>query len=100
MQGGLGEGAGGFFPVARHFLGERDALHRLPDVEAEISRVRRELGNPPLVSPLREVITTQAVYNVFDGDRYATVVQEVKDYCMGLFGTPPGAIDPEVRHLV
>ena len=81
-------------------LRERDALHRLPDVEAEITRVRRELGNPPLVSPLREVITTQAVYNVFDGDRYATVVQEVKDYCMGLFGTPPGAIDPEVRHLV
>ena len=81
-------------------LRERNALHRLADVEAEITRVRRELGNPPLVSPLREVITTQAVYNVFDGDRYATVIQEVKDYCMGHFGTPPDAIDPEVRQLV
>jgi len=42
-------------------LRERGALDRLSDVEAEISRVRRELGNPPLVTPLPEVIATQAV---------------------------------------
>ena len=81
-------------------LGERGALDRLPDVEAEISRVRRELGNPPLVTPLPEVITTQAVYNVFEGDRYATISQEIKDYCLGFFGTPPEPIDPDVRELV
>jgi pyruvate carboxylase subunit B len=81
-------------------LRERGALDRLPDVEAEISRVRRELGNPPLVTPLPEVITTQAVYNVFEGDRYATISQEIKDYCLGFFGTPPEPIDPDVRELV
>jgi pyruvate carboxylase subunit B len=81
-------------------LDERGALDRLPDVEAEISRVRRELGNPPLVTPLPEVITTQAVYNVFEGDRYATISQEIKDYCLGFFGTPPEPIDPDVRELV
>jgi pyruvate carboxylase subunit B len=81
-------------------LRERDALDRLPDVEAEISRVRRELGNPPPVTPLPEVITTQAVYNVFEGDRYATISQEIKDYCLGFFGTPPEPIDPDVRELV
>jgi pyruvate carboxylase subunit B len=81
-------------------LRERGALDRLPDVEAEISRVRRELGNPPPVSPLPEVITTQAVYNVFEGDRYATISQEIKDYCLGFFGTPPEPIDADVRELV
>ena len=81
-------------------LRERGALDRLPDVEAEISRVRRELGNPPLVTPFPEVITTQAVYNVFEGDRYATISQEIKDYCLGFFGTPPEPIDPDVRELV
>jgi pyruvate carboxylase subunit B len=81
-------------------LRDRGALDRLPDVEAEISRVRRELGDPPPVSPLPEVITTQAVYNVFEGDRYATISQEIKDYCLGFFGTPPQPIDPDVRELV
>jgi pyruvate carboxylase subunit B len=81
-------------------LRDRGALDRLPDVEAEISRVRRELGAPPPVSPFPEVITTQAVYNVFEGDRYATISQEIRDYCLGHFGTPPGPIDPDVRELV
>ena len=81
-------------------LRDRGALDRLPDVEAEISRVRRELGDPPPVSPLPEVITTQAVYNVFEGDRYATISQEIKDYCLGFFGTPPAPIDPDVLELV
>ncbi len=81
-------------------LRERGAMARLPDVEAEITRVRRELGDPPLVSPMPEMMTTQAVYNTFEGDRYATITQEVKDYCMGLLGSPPGPIDPEVRSLV
>ncbi|MGA8017084.1 MAG: hypothetical protein WCB85_14325, partial [Candidatus Dormiibacterota bacterium] len=81
-------------------LRERGAIDRLPDVEAEIARVRRELGDPPLISPFPELITTQSVYNVFEGDRYATLSQEIKDYCLGLFGTPPEPIDPEVRRLV
>ncbi|MGA9113195.1 MAG: biotin/lipoyl-containing protein, partial [Candidatus Dormiibacterota bacterium] len=81
-------------------LRDRGALDRLPDVEAEISRVRGELGDPPPISPLPEVITTQAVYNVFEGDRYATISQEIRDYCLGYFGTPPEPIDPDVRELV
>ena len=81
-------------------LSDRDQLDRLDDVEVEASRVRAELGHPPLVSPIIEIVATQAVYNVCDGDRYATVSQEVKDYCLGLYGSPPYPIDAEVRRLV
>src|SRR4029077_2593462 len=60
-------------------LRDRDALGKLGEVEPEVTRVRRERGSPPLVTPLTEIIATQAVYNVCNGDRYATVSQEVKD---------------------
>jgi len=66
----------------------------------EANRVRRELGYPPLVAPIRQVIATQAVYNVIGGDRYATVTQELKDYLQGLYGRPPVPADHELRRLV
>ncbi|MEO8898911.1 MAG: pyruvate carboxylase subunit B [Candidatus Dormibacter sp.] len=81
-------------------LRDRNQLDRLDDVEIEAQRVRAELGHPPLVTPIIEIVATQAVYNVCDGDRYATVSQEVKDYCLGLYGSPPYPIDAEVRRLV
>ncbi|MBV8194496.1 MAG: pyruvate carboxylase subunit B [Candidatus Dormibacteraeota bacterium] len=81
-------------------LRDRDSVSRLGEVEAEVARVRAELGYPPLVTPITEILATQAVYNVCDGDRYATVSQEVKDYCLGLYGEPPFPVDPEVRRLV
>ena len=81
-------------------LRERDAVGQLGEVEAEVARVRAEMGNPPLVTPITEIIATQAVYNVCDGDRYATISQEVKDYFLGLYGEPPDPVDAEVRRLV
>jgi pyruvate carboxylase subunit B len=81
-------------------LRERNQQDRLDDVEIEAARVRAELGHPPRVTPIIEIVATQAVYNVCDGDRYATVSQEVKDYCLGLYGSPPYPIDAEVRRLV
>ena len=67
---------------------------------AEVRRVREDLGYPPLVAPVRQLIASQAVYNVLGGDRYATVTQELKDYLQGLYGTPPRPANAEVRRIV
>ncbi|HEV3274425.1 MAG TPA: pyruvate carboxylase subunit B [Candidatus Dormibacteraeota bacterium] len=81
-------------------LRERSSMARLAEVEADVVQVRTELGYPPLITPLTEIMATQAVYNVVEGDRYATVSQEIKDYCLGLYGEPPEPVDREVRRLV
>jgi pyruvate carboxylase subunit B len=73
---------------------------RLHEVLAEVQRVREDLGYPPLVSPIRQLIASQAVYNVLGGERYATVTQELKDYLQGLYGVPPRPANAEVRRLV
>ena len=88
------------FDHLRAELRDRDAEDRLAEVQREIPRVRAELGYPPLITPIAQIVATQAVYNVTDGERYATISQEVKDYCLGLYGEPPGPVDPEVRRIV
>ncbi len=80
-----------------------DASHatdRLSEVLEEANRVRKDLGYPPLVAPIRQMIAAQAVYNVTVGERYATVTQELKDYLQGLYGRPPVPADHELRRLV
>ena len=81
-------------------LGAHEADARIADVLDEANRVRLELGYPPLVAPIRQMIATQAVYNIIGGSRYATVTQELKDYLQGLYGRPPVPADPELRRLV
>jgi pyruvate carboxylase subunit B len=83
-----------------HQLRAHNAGTRIAEVMEEANRVRRELGYPPLVAPIRQMIATQAVYNVIGGDRYATVTQELKDYLQGLYGRPPAPADHELRRLV
>ena len=83
-----------------HQLGAHNAGARIAEVMEEANLVRRELGYPPLVAPIRQMIATQAVYNVIGGDRYAMVTQELKDYLQGLYGRPPAPADHELRRLV
>jgi len=78
-------------------LREQGALERLDEVFAEIPRVRRELGFPPLVTPTSQIIGTQAVLNVLTGKRYQTITNEVKLYLQGRYGRPPAPLDPVVR---
>jgi pyruvate carboxylase subunit B len=77
-----------------------NAGSRIDEVLEEANHVRKELGYPPLVAPIRQMIATQAVYNTIGGDRYATVTQELKDYLQGLYGRPPVPADHELRRLV
>ena len=83
-----------------HQLNGQNAMGRVAEVLDEANRVRKDLGYPPLVAPIRQMIATQAVYNVIGGDRYATVTQELKDYLQGLYGRPPVPADHELRRLV
>ncbi|OLB98078.1 MAG: hypothetical protein AUI15_11220 [Actinobacteria bacterium 13_2_20CM_2_66_6] len=83
-----------------HQLSAQDAMGRVDEVLEEANRVRKELGYPPLVAPIRQMIAAQAVYNVIGGERYATVTQELKDYLQGLYGRPPVPADHELRRLV
>jgi pyruvate carboxylase subunit B len=83
-----------------HQLGAHNAGGRIAEVMEEANRVRKDLGYPPLVAPIRQMIATQAVYNVIGGERYATVTQELKDYLQGLYGRPPVPADPELRRSV
>lgn len=78
-------------------LKEQQALDKMADVHQEIPRVRKDLGYPPLVTPTSQIVGTQAVLNVLTGERYKTITNEVKLYCQGKYGAPPGKINPKLR---
>ncbi len=81
-------------------LADQEAGARLAEVLQEVPRVRADLGYPPLVTPTSQIVGTQAVLNVLTGGRYRQITREVRDYVRGLYGTPPGAIDPDLAGRV
>jgi oxaloacetate decarboxylase alpha subunit len=81
-------------------LARQNALERLPEVLAEVPRVRADLGYPPLVTPSSQMVGAQAVLNVLAGERYKMVTREVKDYMRGLYGQPPVPVNEEVRRKI
>jgi len=81
-------------------LEQQKALDRLPEVLAELPRLRKEMGYPPLVTPSSQIVGSQAVLNVLAGERYKMVSNETKAYMRGLYGLPPGEVDDAVRRKV
>lgn len=73
---------------------------RYEDVLKEVPRVRKDLGFPPLVTPLSQMVGTQSVFNVLTGERYKMVPREIKDYVRGAYGRPPAPISDEIRHKI
>ena len=67
----------------------QNAVDRLPDVMKEIPKVRAEVGYPPLVTPMSQIVGTQAVFNVLTGKRWGVVSKEMKDYICGYYGKAP-----------
>ncbi len=76
------------------------ATDRLDEVMREIPKVRAEVGYPPLVTPMSQIVGTQAVFNVITGSRWSVVSKEMKDYLCGYYGKAPGPIDPEIFRKV
>jgi len=91
---------GGMLSNLVNQLREMDALDRIDEVYKELPRVRKELGQIPLVTPTSQIVGTQTVNNVlFDDEkeRYKMITGQVKDLCYGLYGKTAIPIDPEVQ---
>ncbi len=87
---------GGMISNLASQLAQQNASHLLNEVLQEVPRVRKELGYPPLVTPSSQIVGTQAVINVITKERYKMVITEVKNYLKGLYGKPPGPVDPDL----
>lgn len=74
-------------------------LDRLDEVLAEVPRVRKDLGYPPLVTPMSQMVGVQATSNVLNG-RYKNISMEVKAYVRGEYGRAPGEVSAELKELV
>lgn len=78
----------------------QNALDKYDDVLKEVPKVREDLGYPPLVTPLSQMVGTQAVFNVVLGERYKMVPKEIKAYVKGEYGKPTVAISDEIRKKI
>ncbi|EOL45752.1 oxaloacetate decarboxylase subunit alpha [Enterococcus caccae] len=81
-------------------LTEQGLADKYEEVLREVPKVRADLGYPPLVTPLSQMVGTQAVMNVISGERYKMIPKEIKDYVKGLYGKPPVAISKEMTKLI
>ncbi len=81
-------------------LKQQNAMDKFNDVLLETPRVRKDLGYPPLVTPMSQMVGVQAAANVLSGERYKSVSKEVKAYLRGEYGKAPGPVDPDLTALV
>ena len=75
-------------------------MDKFDEVLLETPRVRQDLGYPPLVTPMSQMVGVQATNNVLAGERYKNVSKEVKSYLMGEYGKAPGEVNEEVRKQI
>ena len=91
---------GGMLSNLVNQLREMDALDKIDQVYKELPKVRKELGQIPLVTPTSQIVGIQTVNNVlFDTpeERYKMITAQVKDLCYGLYGKTAVPIDKEVQ---
>lgn len=77
-----------------------NALDRMDEALEETPKVRKDLGYPPLVTPMSQMVGVQAVNNVLAGERYKNVSKEVKAYMRGEYGRTPGPVDEALRKQI
>ncbi len=91
---------GGMLSNLINQLKEMDALDRLDDVYRELPKVRKDLGQIPLVTPTSQIVGIQTVNNVLfddENERYKMITGQVKDLCYGLYGKTAVPINPDVQ---
>ena len=91
---------GGMLSNLVNQLRDMDALDKLDKVFEELPRVRKELGQIPLVTPTSQIVGVQTVNNVLfddENERYKMITGQVKDLCYGLYGKTAVPIDPDVQ---
>ena len=91
---------GGMLSNLMNQLKGQGAMDKYEEVLKEVPRVRKELGYPPLVTPLSQMVGTQAVMNVIVGERYKMVPKEINEYVRGLYGKSPAPIDEDVKKKI
>jgi len=91
---------GGMLSNLVNQLREMDALDKIGEVYKELPRVRKDLGQIPLVTPTSQIVGVQTVNNVLHDtpdERYKMITGQVKDLCYGLYGKTATPINPEVQ---
>jgi len=91
---------GGMLSNLMSQLKNQNAMDRYEEVLNEVPKVRADLGYPPLVTPLSQMVGTQSVMNVLTKERYKIIPKEITDYVRGLYGKAPAKIDPEIQRKI
>ena len=73
---------------------------RLDEVLEELSRIRAEVGSPPLAAPIGQILGSQALIHVLSAQRYLVVVDELREIVAGRYGRPPGDVDAGIRRAI
>jgi len=81
-------------------LKAQNSIDKLDEVLAETPKVRKDLGYPPLVTPMSQMVGVQAAANVLSGERYKNISKEVKSYLKGEYGQAPGDVDEKLVQKV
>ena len=91
---------GGMLSNLINQLKAQGAEQRLDEVLSEVPLVRKDMGYPPLVTPLSQMVGTQAVLNVISGERYKMVPKEINEYLHGRYGASPAPVNEEIRKKI
>ena len=91
---------GGMLSNLMSQLKQQGAMDKYEEVLNEVPRVRKDMGYPPLVTPLSQMVGTQAVMNVITGERYKMVPKEIKEYLHGLYGKSPAPVNEDVKKKI
>lgn len=87
---------GGMMSNFRQQLAQAGLSHLFQKLLEEVARVRYELGYPIMITPFAQLVGTQAVLNVVQGERYKTVPDEIKKYALGYYGKLLAPVAPDV----